>query len=374
MAMTKLCLTLVFISATISAFSADRTAAEAYLAGVPPLVTGGDYKAVEDLCKLSLRADDTCPLAHYYNALCLEKTNKAHDAFKEYQNAAALAAKEKDAGTAAKSTAAAKRIGGGLMEIDALDSKLADKLIKIGAEAIDSGRLETAKQTFATLLVLQPENVKAKEGLEKATKALKEHVNPIKAKIAAAMLSEVWYRVGNNQKSDAVELAKALTQKYTETEWAKEAAGLLDRDFAAPKTEEVASLAQKIKEQNAAPAEAPKAPGGSGVPPKAVMKSSPNIDAIEKTAAAEVLTLSKDMLMPAFADAYKNGKSFYAKATPGSDGNQENLSKALEQFIRAGSIFARIETENLRDDDISENAKEVAMLRYACMKMTVLTH
>src|ERR1043165_1341072 len=174
------------------AYGADRVAADAYLAGVPTLIASGDYKAVEDLCKRSLAADDSFPSAHYYMAIALEKSNKPRDAFKEYQTATTLAAKEKDNVIGGKASAAAKKLGQGLMEIDALDQKLADKLQKIAAEAIELGRLETARQALTSLLILQPDNAKVKEGLEKVNKAIQDRGDPVRTKIAAAMLTEMW--------------------------------------------------------------------------------------------------------------------------------------------------------------------------------------
>ncbi len=378
MSMLRYSLILVVLGLAAAANSADRTSADAYLAGVPALVNGGDYKTTEDLCKRSLQADDTYPLAHYYMALCLEKSGKAHDAFKGYQNAASLATKEKDAAMAAKATAAAKRLGTGLMEIDALDVKLSEKLQKIATEALDTGHLETAKQAFTSLLAIQPENAKAKEGLEKITTALKDRADPIKSKIAGAMLVETFYRLGTGKKDEATELAKELSLKYADTESGKEAAGLIERDFAAPKKDEVVLLAQKLKEQSTKTADASKALVSSGSPTsvsaKPVAKNNVDVEALEKSADDETKKMGKDALVAAFADAYKNGKLFYAKATPGSEGNQENLSKALELFVKAESLFVRIETENLKDDEMAENVKEASMLRYACMKMTILTH
>jgi len=370
---------ILLVTLASASLAADRTAADAYLAGVPPLVAANEYKTIEDLCKRSLQSDENCPLAHYYIGLCLEKSGKAHDAFKSYQTAAALATKEKDTGLATKATAAAKRLGAGIMEIDALDQKLADKLIKIGTDALDTGRADTAKSAFTSLLAIQPENAKAKDGLEKAVKALKDRSNPIKTKIAAAMLTETWYKIGIGKKDDAVTLAKSLSQKYGDTEWGKEAAGLIERDFAAPKKEEVAELAQKLKDPSAKPPETPKTPGSPSVAavipttaPNAKPKAGLDVEALSKAADADTLKMPKDGLVTAFVDAHKAGKALYAKATPGVEGNQENLTKALEHFVKAESIFTRIESEKLLDDSVAESAKEVGMLRYACMKMTIL--
>ena len=48
----------------------------------------------------------------------------------------------------AKANTAAKRIGAGLMELDALEIKLAEKLPKIASEAFDAGRFEVARQAY----------------------------------------------------------------------------------------------------------------------------------------------------------------------------------------------------------------------------------
>ncbi len=354
----RLGLALLVCSLACAALAADRTTADAMLAGVPPLAAAGDYKAIEELCKLSLRSDDTCPLAHFYVGLCLEKTGKAHDAFKEYQNAVAQATKEKDNALATKAGLAAKRIGAGLVEIDALDSKLADKLQKIGAEALESGRIETAKQSFAALIVLQPDNAKAKEGLEKATKYLKEHVSPLRAKIAAAMLAETWYKIGCGQKAEAAELAKSIAQKYAESDFSKEATAAVECDLSTLKKDDIFALAKLITEQNA----------------KTAAKNVIDIDAIEKAAAAETAKLTKEALVPSFSEAHKGGKAAFEKASPGADATQENLTKALEHFIHAQRIYARIESENIRDDDITENSKEAATLQFVCMKMIHFAH
>lgn len=367
-------LSLAVICGTVA--GADRVAADAYLAGVPTLIASGDFKAVEDLCKRSLAADDTCPAAHYYMAIALEKSNKPRDAFKEYQTATTLAAKEKDNNIGGKASAAAKKLGAGLMEIDALDQKLADKLQKVAAEATELGRLETARQALTSLLILQPENAKAKEALEKVNKAIQDRGDPVRTKIAAAMLTEMWFKLGTGKRDDAIAMARTLSTRFSDTEWGKEASTLLENNFSVPKREDVAQLSQQLKEQNAKLASAQKTQTPTAVTttsPKAG-SGKPDIGALEKTADEEAKKMHKDVLVSAFTDAYQKGKAFYANATPGAEGNQENLSKALEQFIRAESFFARIESEDLKSDELSNSAQEAAMLRYACMKMTILTH
>ncbi len=362
--------------------AADRTSADAYLVSAPALVKDGNYKTLEDMCKRALQADETCPEAHFNMGLCLEKNGKLREALKEFQNAATVAAKEKDAVLASKATTAAKRVGVGFIELDALDTKLAEKLQKLGDEALEAGQLETARQAYAAVVVLLPENVKAKESLEKTTTAITERGDPVKSKVAAAMLAEVWYKLGIGKRDEATVTAKALSARFNDTEFGSEAAALLERDFAAPKKDEVAKLSLKLKEQNAKILASAKPVTPVGTTPSTTdtrpstesARRGVDVEAVEKAADEDTKKMAKDALVPAFKDAHQKGKSFYSKATPGSAGNQENVAHALEQFIKAESIYQRIESENLSDGDLAAISKESSMLRYGCMKMTILGH
>src|ERR1043165_1613196 len=242
-----LTLTLI-VAAAGSVFAGDRTSADAYLANVPTLVKNEDYKTIEDLCKRALQADETCPGAHFYLGVCYEKNNKAREAVKEYQTAGTLATKEKDMPLAGKANTAAKRLGIGLIELDAMDQRLAEKLHKLGDEAFEAGQLDTAKQAYTAMLVLQPDNAKVKDALDKVTTAIAERGDPVKGKLAAAMLAEMWYKIGMGSKAEATVLARSLSDRYKDTEYGKEAAGLLERDFTAPQKDEVAQLSKKLKE------------------------------------------------------------------------------------------------------------------------------
>ena len=370
------------VLASGAVFSADRASADAYLISCPTLVKDGNFKTVEDMCKRALQADDTCPSAHYYMGLVHEKNNASREAFKCFQLAATNAAKEKDTVTAAKATAAAKRIGQGLMELDTLDVKLAERVQKVAEEAFEAGQLETAKQAYTAWVVLAPDNPKSKEGFDKVTAALLERGDPVRSKVASAMLTEVYYKFGVGQKSEAVQKAKELSNQYSDTEYGKEAAGLLERDFSAPKKEEVAQLAQKVKEKNARLVSLKPAPSVSSSSSSSssshASSSSPNkgvdVEATEKMADEETKKMAKTALVPAFTKACKDGQLSYSKATPGSEGNQENVAHALENFIKAESLYQRIETENLINEDLAELSKKASMLRYACLKMTILGH
>lgn len=359
--------------------AADRTSADAYLVSAPTLVKDGNYKTLEDMCKRALQADDTCPDAHFHLGLCLEKDGKLREAFKEFQNAATVATKEKDAVMAGKANTAAKRVGVGFIELDAMDTKLAEKLQKLADEALEAGQLETAKQAYASLLVLLPDNAKVKESYDKTMTAITERGDPVKSKVAAAMLAEVWYKLGIGKRDEATVTAKALSARFNDTESGSEAAALLERDFAAPKKDEVAKLSLKLKEQNAKilASAKPATPSPSTTdtrPSTASARKGVDVEAVEKSADEDTKKMAKDALVAAFKDAHQKGKSFYSKATPGSDGNQENVAHALEQFIKAESIYQRIETENLSTGELADISKESSMLRYGCMKMTILGH
>lgn len=374
------CVAVLFLTAFVSfSHAADRTSADAMLAGVPDLIKDGNAKTVEELCKRSLQADDTCPAAHFYLGWAHEKNNKMREAVKEYQLAATIATKEKDSVLANKATTAAKKLGAGLIELDALDTKLAEKLAKLAVEALDAGQLETAKQAFDSWLTLQPDSDKAKDGMEKTKKALDERGDPIKSKLAAASLSEVIFQLGIGEKAKAKELAQALASKYPDTEPGKDAAGMIERDFAAPKQDEIAKLTEKVKKEIKKPKPPPAVvstttPNTPNTPAKVVAGPRVDVDAFQKTAEEDTKKLAKDALVPAFKDAHKKGKEFFSKATPGSEGNQDNIAKALEQLIKADSLYTRIENEKMSTPELAAIAKEVGQLHYSCLKMTILSH
>lgn len=374
--------TLTFALLLGAAAAADRVTADAYLVNVPSLLKEEKYSTIEDMSKRALQADDTCPNAHYYLGVVYEKSGNVRGAFKCFQTAATNASKEKDTVLATKAAAAAKRIGMGLMELETLDTKLADRLQKVADDAYDAKQLETAKQAYSALVVLLPNSAKAKEGLEKVTAALTERGDPIKSKVASAMLSEMWYKLGIGKKTEAKQQAKDLSTQFAETEYGKEASDLLARDFSAPDKEEVKQLAKKYTASTVkAVATKPATPSTSDSSAPSTAKvtapaSAPNnavdVTSVEHNADEETKKMAKSALVPAFTDAYKKGKAHYQSATPGSDGNQVHVAAALESFIKAESIYQRIETENLVNDEVAAMSKEASMLRYGCMKMTIL--
>jgi hypothetical protein len=98
------------------------------------------------------------------------------------------------------------------------------------------------------------------------------------------------------------------------------------------------------------------------------------VDALEKVAMEDAKKLPKNQLVGAFKEAFGKGKDSFAKATPGTEGNQKNLHAALDQFIRCEALFMRIEEEKLSTDEVAAMQKQAGMSRYSCMKMTILSH
>lgn len=356
--------------------AADRVGADALLAGVPELLKAKDFKAAEEFCGRSLQLDDSCPTAHFYMGVVNENSKKMREALKSYQMALTVATKEKDSALATKASAAIKKLGPGLAELDALDTKFAEKLEKLGTEALEAGRLEAARRSFALLDALQPGNEKAKAALTKIDKSLEARGDPVKGRIASAMLSEVWYLAGSGKKSEAKTLAQTLMTNYADTAMGKEATALLERDFAAPKQEELAQLTVKAQEEVAIgpAANITAAPGTKGATPGTAAAPRVDVASVQKSAEITAKSIAKEALAATFSECVKKGKEFYSKATPGTEGNQENVAKALEQFIKADALYVRIEEEKLSTEELAAAARDSQLLHYACLKMTVLSN
>jgi tetratricopeptide (TPR) repeat protein len=357
----------------------DRDKAMAMLIAADSLMSNDVAKATE-MCRRALAEDGNCPSAHFKLAQCLEQQNKPRDAFKSYKLAADFAKKESDAVLERKAKTAAEKLGGGLMQISVADQKLVDKLLPLADEALADEQLETARSAYMSVLAVSPAHEKAKEGLEKAEKAIDARGDPVKAKIAAAMLAEVFYLHGTGNKDDAAKMAQDIVSHHGNTAAGKEASQMLANNFEAPKDlgAQLAEAKKELKEQSQRTAKkiTSKPTPGAGGP--SISSSAPvngvDVDTVEKLAIADAKKLSKDGLVPAFADAYKKGREFYSKAKPGTEGNQKNVASALEQFIRCEQFFMRIEEEKLTNDEVAANEKQASMLRYACMKMTILSH
>jgi hypothetical protein len=67
------------------------------------------------------------------------------------------------------------------------------------------------------VLAISPTHEKAKAGLEKAEKAIEERGDPVKSKIAAAMLAEIFYLVGTDKKDEAKKMATDVASRHADT-------------------------------------------------------------------------------------------------------------------------------------------------------------
>lgn len=369
---------LVFSGPLCAAEKGDRDKAMALLTGADSLYTAQEYQKASDMCKRALAEDGSCAAAHFKLGQCQEQLRQNKDAFRSYQTASDLAKKESDAVLARKAMSAAEKLGGGAIQITAADMKLIDKLLPLADEAFAEEQLETARSAYSSILALKPTHDKAAAGLEKTEKAIEARGDPVKGRIAAAMLTEVFYNFGIGEKKKATDMAQEISNKHGDTAAGKEAAQLLANNFEPPKDmsaqlaqakKQMKEQAEKAKKISAKPAVGSPAATGPRPPATGV-----DVDSMEKIAMDDAKKCAKDALVPTFKDCYTKGKDFYSKATPGSEGNQKNVAGALEQFIRCESFFMRIEDEKLANDDVIQMQKQASMLRYACMKMTILSH
>ena len=68
---------------------------------------------------------------------------------------------------------------------------------------MNDGQLDTAKAAYQTVLALSPSNEEAKKNLDDVQHRIDERGDPIKSKIAAAGMSEVYYQLGVGLKDEA---------------------------------------------------------------------------------------------------------------------------------------------------------------------------
>jgi len=378
---TLLCLALAVValsSGLRAAEKGDRDKAMALLTGADSLITANEHQKAADMCKRAMSEDASCPSVYFKLAQCFEQLRQNKEAFKNYQVAADLAKKESDLVLSRKAMSAAEKLGGGAIQISAADTKLVDKLMPLADDAFNDDQLETARSAYASVLALKPQNDKAMAGLAKTEKAIEARGDPVKGRIAAAMLAEVFYSMGVGQKEKAAKMAQEIVGKHASTEAGREAEQLLANNFEPPKNidAQLAEARKQMKEQaDKARRVASKPVTSTSV---SIAKSAPatglDLDAVEKVAMDDAKKTPKDKLLATYKESYLKGKDFYSKATPGSEGNQKNIAGALEQFIRCEQLSFRIDEEKLMNDDVVADQKQASMLRYACMKMTILSH
>ncbi len=356
-------------------YGGDRDAAKILLNSAEKSLKEADYTTAQSMCERALAEDKDYPKAHLIMGQILEAAGKAKEAITSYQLAADLAKKEKDSVTETQALSAAKKLAPGLLDIKLADQKLSDKLAALATNAANESQLDTAKSAYQAVLALNPANEDAKKHLDDVQHKIDARGDPVKAKIAAAGLSEVWYQFGNGKKDDARKLAEEISSKFADTPFGKEAAKLVECNFDLSKTLTQDIAEAKVQFKEAAKKPTPVTPTTTSTAPSTKSpQAGVDIDAVERTATEEAKALAKDKIVPTFLDTYTKGKSFYTKATPGSEGNQKNVASALEQFIRCEALYMRIDQEKLMTPEVEDHEKDASMLRYACMKMTILSH
>jgi tetratricopeptide (TPR) repeat protein len=372
---TRLPILCVLLSAAL-AFAGDRDTAAALITSAEKALKNGDYATAKSVCERAIQSDDTYAQAHLMMGQILEAMNQPREAIKSFQAAADAARKENNPQLAQKALDSAKRIAPGLVELNQADQKLFDRLTALGEKAFAEERFDTAKQAFGSALALQPGNEKLKEQLSKTERAIDARGDPVRVKIAAAAMSEVWYYVGSGKKDQARKMAADVASKFADLPTGRDAQRLLDTNFDLSKTlkqDIVAAreeLATEQKRLAAARVPTPATPARTDVKSPVQV----NLEGAEKTAADEAKKLAKDQLVARHAEYCVKGHEFYSKATPGTEGNQRNLALALEQFIQCEAVYLRLEEQGLLTPAIDKLQEEASMLRYACMKMTILSH
>lgn len=371
----------------------DRDTAMALLSGAEKPQKDGHYDVAADLCQRAINADNTCGEAFFQLGLCQAKLNRPREAIQSFRKAEELALAANDDALARRAKQDAEKLCPGIFALAQADQRLVQRLLPLAEEALEAGYLDTALDVFTMVLAVTPDHQRAREGAKEARKQLDERGNPIQAKLADAMLQEIWYLVGTAKRDEARKMAQDLGERYPGTSAGKEARELVRNDFGPPRKEDSVALAKQLKSRTRSkppsttfmPPEKGGATAAISPPPEKVASSKAtattttparrcivDLDALEAAAADEAKKTAKDGLAAAFADALQKGKDFYSKAAPGTEGNQANLAKAVEQFVRAEALFGRLEQEKLVDQDLEKQLQEVSMLKYGCLKMVVL--
>lgn len=350
---------------------ADRDTAIALLNGVDALIAQGKHDKALKFCERALAADKSCPAVHMRMGKCHYQLGSTESAIKSYQEAERCARAEKDSRMARMAQAAINRVCPGLSDLHRADDALRKKLIVLADGALDEGHLETADESYALILARWPDHGGALSGRRRTREALAKRGDPVKKAIAGAMLSEIWYLVGIGEKSEARKMAQELSGKYFKLPAGQEAGKLLANNFKAPGKQDAVALKQKLI---TAHKKTKTRPTTTHTRPVASRPAAPIVDivATEKAARSKAASLAKSGLASEFKKAFNLGLEHYRKAQPGTEGNQKNLALALEQFVRCESIYMRLDAEGVKDAETEKCQQKASMLRYACMKMTIL--
>lgn len=372
----------VWVLCGATAQGADRSTALALLDGADALMQQGKHAKALEVCDRAMQADPQCAEAQFKAAQCHEGMNKPAEAFKCYRKAGELA-EGYNPRLVRDAQVAAEKISPGLVRLDNVDQDLVRKLLPVAKQALAAGHLETAMEAYAIVLNLQPGQKEAENGQAEAQAELRKRGDLIEAKLAEAMLAEVWYLIGSNKKADARKMAQELSGRHGQTLAGREAVQLLANDLRPPKKEDILALKKEVlaaekrdKEVKAAvkavaaKLETPPAPA----PPSTGKRMEDvSVEKLVASAESEAKTLDKEQLIAKFKEAYDAGKAAYGKAAPGTPGNQENLAQALENFTRCEALFLKLEETKLANAELEALNQEASMLRYGCMKMTILT-
>lgn len=366
---TIVCVALLLAATHV--FAGDRDAAMVMVANAEKNLNAGQFDVAKGMCERALAEDKNCPEAQFLLGCCFQKLGKAKEAMASYQLAADLAKKGSNSALMAKALDAAKNLVPGLPDILTADQKLAAKLTPLANAAMDGQQWETARFAYQAILAVAPANENAKKNLADVEQQILARGDPIKAKIASAALAESFYYVGVSQLDKAREMAEKA-RSHADTAAGKEADHLLACNFDLSQTigDDLATAKKEFRQiiAKSTPV-APTTASAINAPATGI-----DIDAVEKTATDESKKMPKEKLVPSFTETYAKGKDFYSKAAPGTDGNQKNVAAALEQFIRCEVLYLRIDEEKIMTPDVEESEKQASMLRYACMKMTILSH
>lgn len=370
------------LSVSPSILAGDAETAMAFVVGAEKAFNGGDVPTALAMSERAVATDGDCASAHFLKGQCYEQQNLPREALSGYEKAAEIAKKTNNNDVLKKANDAFKRLAPGLLDLKAVDHKLVEKLMPLATKALEKMQLDTARQALQMIVALSPDNEKAKKLLKQTESAIAARGDPIKGKIAAAAMQEVWYYFGMGDKDKAKEMARAIVKKQLDKAVSKEAAILIAANFdmSGSIKDEIKKTKVEMNESVAValpPVAATDLSGASGTttPKPAQTAFAPpklNLNDLEKTVLEDTKNILKEKLPTAFMETYAKGMDFYKKCAPGSDGQQKHVAEALEQFIRCDAMFLRMEDEKIVTQQVQDTEATVSMLRYACMKMTIL--
>lgn len=357
--------------------AADSVLALALADSAEKSFKSADYDTATKMCGRALDADPTCAKAHLLLGECFEKLNKPGAAIASYTAVIDFSTNGNEALLVEKAREKIRKLAPGLEDFRNADKKLIASLQPLADKAFADEQFDTASTAYKALVALGVES--ARDNLAKTERAIKARGDPVQAKMAAAWMAEVWYKLGRGEKQVAHNVASNITKLCPDTALGMDAASLLANNFEFPKNigAELAMAKQELKTiQTKSVFNGSDTSRVPPAPSTVLSIAAPGIDveATEKKMTDEVKLFPKDKLILEFLDCYSKGKAFFQKAAPGTQGNQRNLASALEQFIKCEALYLRISDEQLMNAEVDELEKSASMCRYSCMKMTILSN